>query len=101
MKYMLSMDDFYTAACNDNCTGILLDDVDDMKYNLINATTHISTGYIAPPWEELANMDENVTMMFEELAIRRQIEDRLEHVPWNNYKDLLKHAENLLSNVCN
>ncbi|XP_014204068.2 laminin subunit alpha-1 [Copidosoma floridanum] len=87
------------VSCNDNCTGLLLDDLDDLKYELINATTHISAGYIAPPWEELAYMDDNVTSLYGEIKARRRIEDEVRSIPWDDYKLMAKRAESLLSKV--
>ena len=76
-----------------------MDDLEDLKYELANATTHISTGYIAPPWEELAYIDDNMTIYFEVLEDRKQVEEKLRNIPWDHYRLLANRAENLLKNV--
>lgn len=73
--------------------------MEDLKYELANATTHISTGYIAPPWVELAYMDDNVTIMHEELEVRREILEKVQQIPWDDYKLLTKHADLLFNDV--
>lgn len=73
--------------------------MEDLKYELANATTHISTGYIAPPWVELAYIDDNVTIMHEEFLIRRDIQEKVKQIPWEDYKLLAKHADLLFSDV--
>ncbi|KAJ8669684.1 hypothetical protein QAD02_000943, partial [Eretmocerus hayati] len=83
------------SSCNDNCTGLLLNDMDILKYDLINATTHISTGYLAPPWESLAAIDDNITFLFERIEWRNKIERTLNSIPREKYDLLLKRANSL------
>jgi hypothetical protein len=78
---------------------LLLDDLENLKYELINATTHISNGYIAPPWEELAYNDDNVTILLKEIERKNQMEKLLKNIPWENYKIISKTAGTLLTNV--
>ncbi|XP_011501171.1 PREDICTED: laminin subunit alpha-1 [Ceratosolen solmsi marchali] len=86
-------------SCNDNCTGLLLDDIKELKYKLINATTHVFNGYIAPPWEELAYYDDNITILFKEVEMKIQIEKKLKNMPWENYDFLSKSVGTLLTNT--
>lgn len=90
----------YCSACDDNCTGILLDIIVKISQELAAGTGHIADGYIPPPWVELTYIDSNVTVYFEELELRSRLRQRMKNVPWHKYKKLMKDVEILLRNVC-
>lgn len=87
-------------ACDDNCTGILLDTVAMLSEKLAGGTSHIADGYIPPPWEALSYFDSNVTAYLEELELRTQLQQRMRNVPWHEYKKLAEDVEIILRNVC-
>lgn len=87
-------------ACDDNCTGILLDTVAMLSEELAGGTSHIAEGYIPPPWEELSYIDSNVTAYLEEFELRTQLQQRMKNVPWHEYKKLAEDVETMLRNVC-
>ena len=87
-------------ACNDNCTGILLDTVAMLSEELAGGTSHIADGYIPPPWEELSYIDSNMTTYLEELEQRTRLQQRMRNVPWHEYKKLAQDVETMLRNVC-
>ncbi|XP_053979211.1 laminin subunit alpha-1-like isoform X1 [Hylaeus volcanicus] len=84
------------TSCNDNCTGVLLDTVALLSQELADGTSHIADGYIPPPWKALSYIDSNVTTFFEEIDRQNKLKQRMENIPWHEYKKLLKHAEMLL-----
>ncbi|XP_066580920.1 laminin subunit alpha-1 [Prorops nasuta] len=86
------------SSCNDNCTGLLLNDIKELSEKLARETTHIASGYIPPPWEDLAIIEENTTIYFEELKILKKIKERLSQLPWDDYKRYAETAEKLLTN---
>ena len=86
-------------ACNDNCTGLLLDDLSWFANKLISETSHITTGSIPPPWEQIFLIDSNVTLFLDAINQKNELRKRLEMVPWHDYKKLLKESENSLHNV--
>lgn len=88
-------------ACDDNCTGILLDTVATLSNELAAGTSHIADGYIPPPWEELTYIDSIVTGHFKELELRTLLQQRMKTVPWHEYKKLAEDVEIMLRNVCN
>ncbi|XP_023288824.1 laminin subunit alpha-2 [Orussus abietinus] len=87
------------TSCNDNCTGILLDDLELLSLTLAEETTHISGGYVPPPWEELDFVDSNATMLHEEVEADKKVRQRLRNVPRYEYSRMLKNAEGLLRSV--
>lgn len=90
----------YYLACNDNCTGILLDTIAMLSEDLAVGTSHIADGYIPPPWEELTYIDTNATLYFEELELRTRLQQRMKTVPWHEYKKFKEDVEVMLRNVC-
>lgn len=88
-------------ACNDNCTGILLDTVAAMSDELAAGTSHIADGYIPPPWEELTYIDTNATVYLEELELQDRLRQRMKNIPWHEYRKLMRDVEAMLRNVCN
>lgn len=88
-------------ACDDNCTGILLDTVAILSNELAAGTSHIADGYIPPPWEELTYIDSIVTGHFKELELRTLLQQRMKTVPWHEYEKLAEDVEIMLRNVCN
>ncbi|XP_048508975.1 laminin subunit alpha-1 [Athalia rosae] len=88
--------DHVCTSCNDNCTGILLDYLDDMSEKLIEETVHISNGYIPPPWEDLSYVNDNVTRLSEELKLEKQLMHRIKNLPWREYKKFKKQTHGLL-----
>lgn len=91
---------FLCLACDDNCTGILLDTVATLSDELTAGTTHIADGYIPPPWEELTYFDSTVTTHLKELELRTRLQQRMKTVPWHDYKKLAEDVEVMLRNVC-
>lgn len=94
-----SRDSLFLIACNDNCTGILLDRLDTMSRWLMEETVHIATGYIPPPWEGLADINNNVTTLFKELKHERHLRHRVKNIPWRDYKKLKKRTGVALERV--
>lgn len=88
-------------ACDDNCTGILLDTVAKLSNELATGTSHIADGYIPPPWEELTYIDSIVIEHFKELEQRTRLQQRMKTIPWHEYKKLAEDVEVMLRNVCN
>lgn len=88
-------------ACDDNCTGILLDTVANLSNVLATGTSHIADGYIPPPWKELTNIDSIVTGYVKEVELRTRLQQRMKTVPWHEYKKLTEDVEVMLRNVCN
>lgn len=86
-------------ACDDNCTGVLLDTVEILSQELAEGTTHIANGYIPPPWEDLSVVDSNATAFFEEIDLQNKLKQRMKGVPWHEYRKLLKQAESSLRTV--
>ncbi|XP_015124906.1 laminin subunit alpha-1, partial [Diachasma alloeum] len=84
------------TSCNDNCTGLLLEDLSQLSLNLTLETTHIADGYIPPPWVELAYIDSNATELLQEIDRIDELKDRMRSVPWGDYQLLRIKAENLL-----
>ncbi|XP_015607311.1 laminin subunit alpha-1 [Cephus cinctus] len=87
------------TSCNDNCTGILLDNLSAMANTLALETTHIANGYIPPPWEDLSFIDSNTTALLDKLQMENLIKTRLKNVPWYDYRKLMTNAEGLLRNA--
>lgn len=87
------------VACDDNCTGILLDNIAVMSEELVAGTGHIAGGYIPPPWQELLHVDSNVSVYLEELELRARLRERMRSVPWNEYSKLVADVEAMLRNV--
>lgn len=87
------------SACNDNCTGLLLDDLELLTNKLEFETEHISTVQIPAPWEQLFYIDSNVTIFSQDLNERKELQEKLEQVSWHNFKKLLKNSEKSLHKV--
>ncbi|XP_034944517.1 laminin subunit alpha-1-like isoform X2 [Chelonus insularis] len=87
------------TSCNDNCTGILLDDLAIMSDKLASETTHIANGYIPPPWEELSFIDSNLTAFFKEIEEINSFKNRVRDIPWQEYKNMMKAVEGLLKST--
>lgn len=90
---------FFSSACNDNCTGILLDNLAALSQELAEGTVHIADGYVPPPWQELSYIDSNTTEYLEEINRRNRLKQRMKNIPWNKYRELLKEVEVLLRAV--
>lgn len=88
-----------SLACNDNCTGVLLDTVDMLSHELAEGTSHIANGYIPPPWEDLSYIDKNTTAFIEEIELQNKLKQRMKSVPWHEHRKLLKQVELLLRTV--
>ncbi|KAG6795480.1 laminin subunit alpha-2 isoform X2 [Apis mellifera caucasica] len=84
------------TSCNDNCTGILLDNLAALSQELAEGTVHIADGYVPPPWQELSYIDSNTTEYLEEINRRNRLKQRMKNIPWNKYRELLKEVEVLL-----
>lgn len=87
------------AACNDNCTGVLLDNLAALSQELAEGTVHIADGYVPPPWQELSYIDSNTTGYLEEMNRQNRLKQRMRNIPWNKYRELLKQVEVLLRAV--
>ncbi|XP_035736479.1 laminin subunit alpha-1-like [Vespa mandarinia] len=87
------------TSCDDNCTGLLLGDVDAMMEELATGTSHIADGYVPPPWEELTYVESNTSLLLDQLKLQSQLKQRMKNVPWYEYKKLMKNAETLLRNA--
>ncbi|XP_014221917.2 laminin subunit alpha-1 [Trichogramma pretiosum] len=88
-------------SCNDNCTGLLLDELEDMRYEFANATTHVKAGYITPPWEALANIDDNATLVLQQIQQNKHFQYQLEQLPWQHYRSFAVRSEQLLKTAMN
>ncbi|XP_074102845.1 wing blister [Cotesia typhae] len=89
------------TSCNDNCTGILLDEMSLLSELLIAETTHIANGYIPPPWVELAFIDANTTELFNVINEKKSLRRRMHNIPWSEYKKMLHKVESLFKNIVN
>lgn len=90
---------YLLLACNDNCTGILLDTVAALSQELAEGTTHIANGYIPPPWEDLSYFESNASTFLGEINLQNKLKQRMKNVPWHEYRKLMKHVEMLLRTV--
>ncbi|XP_061943056.1 laminin subunit alpha lam-3 isoform X4 [Apis cerana] len=81
------------TSCNDNCTGILLDNLAALAQELAEGTVHIADGYVPPPWQELSYIDSNTTEYLEEMNRQNRLKQRMKNIPWNKYRELLKEVE--------
>lgn len=112
--YLLALVPFYTennncliyihahvvAACDDGCTGLLLDKVDDIRRAFKEGAGHLVDGVIAPPWEELLDIERNVTELEESLCKWKNItETTLSKLPPDVHEELSKKAKQLLNKV--
>ncbi|XP_046413773.1 laminin subunit alpha-1-like [Neodiprion fabricii] len=84
------------TSCNDNCTGILLDDLDTMSSLLDEETVHIANGYIPPPWQDLSYVNDNASLLFEDIKLERNLRHKIENIPWHQYRKLKKRVTDLL-----
>lgn len=89
----------FILACNDNCTGLLLDTLAILSQELAEGTAHIADGYIPPPWEDLAYIDSNATAYFEEIELQNKLKQRMKNIPWHEYRTLKNHLETLFRTV--
>ncbi|XP_051174494.1 laminin subunit alpha-1 isoform X1 [Leptopilina boulardi] len=89
------IDDICTS-CNDNCTGLLLDDLEFITNKLELETEHISMGEIPAPWEQLFYIDSNVTIFSQDLKQRKELQGKLETLPRHDFKKLLQDSEKSL-----
>lgn len=89
----------FSPACNDNCTGILLDNLAALAQELAEGTVHIADGYVPPPWQELSYIDSNTTEYLEEMNRQNRLKQRMKNIPWNKYRELLKEVEVLFRTV--
>lgn len=87
------------TGCNDNCTGLLLDDIANFSSKLAEETAHVTNGFIPPPWEHLAYIDTNSTILFDEIEREIEIKQRLNELPWYDYENLFATIEALLKKV--
>ncbi|XP_043794597.1 laminin subunit alpha-2 isoform X1 [Apis laboriosa] len=84
------------TSCNDNCTGVLLDNLAALSQELAEGTVHIADGYVPPPWQELSYIDSNTTGYLEEMNRQNRLRQRMRNIPWSKYRELLKQVEVLL-----
>lgn len=78
---------------------MLLDDLERLSHEMINGTTHIAAGFIMPPWEELAQLDEKIINYIDGLENSNVVREHMKHVPWEQYKSFASRAEHFLKNV--
>lgn len=90
-----------SPACDDNCTGILLDTVETLSAKLAAGTSHIVDGIVLPPWEDLTYIDANATECLGELELRDRLRQRMKSVPWHKHRQLMTDVEAMLKNVNN
>ncbi|XP_063216579.1 laminin subunit alpha-1 [Bacillus rossius redtenbacheri] len=84
------------SSCDDGCTGVLLDKLDDMGSLLGRKTGHLSGGLVPPPWGALAETEDNHTRAADALREREQAVDRARALPGNAGDELKRKANKLL-----
>ncbi|KAK0081679.1 hypothetical protein PV325_011758 [Microctonus aethiopoides] len=91
--------DSVCTSCNDNCTGILLDDFAIMSERLTLETSHIVNGIIPPPWIELTFIDSNSTELFNEIDRIKLLKQRMRNIPTSEYERMMNKVEKLMKNA--
>ncbi|XP_078049382.1 wing blister isoform X1 [Augochlora pura] len=87
------------TSCNDNCTGVLLDTVEELSQELANRTSHVANGYIPPPWEDLSYIESNATWFLDEINLQNHLKQRMKNIPRQEYKQLMRKFEMLFRRV--
>lgn len=90
----------FVTACDDGCTGLLLNKAEDIRRTFKDRTGHLADGVIAPPWEDLLDLERNVTELQESLRKWINItEIALTKLPPDVHEELSKKARQLLNKV--
>ncbi|KAF7990369.1 hypothetical protein HCN44_000174 [Aphidius gifuensis] len=88
-------------SCDDNCTGILLDDIEKMTIFLDTETVDIANGYIPLPWLKLSSFNESLTTTFDEIKILEKFEKLFKNIQWLNFKIFMQKFEGIFNNAVN
>lgn len=78
-----------------------MNDISSLSDLLITETTHISNGYIPPPWIELTFIDTNTTELFNTINNKKLLKQRMNNIPWLEYKKMMEKVELLFRNFVN
>lgn len=87
------------AACDDGCTGLLLDKVQDLENELNSKTGHLAGGVVLPPWQDLMQADGVANELDDTWALWQNTSARLQLLPFNADEELHKKARQLLNKV--
>lgn len=91
------------AACDDGCTGMLLNDLDSMSLRLSVGAGHLAGGFIPPPWTPLNAVDHSAGRLEDMLrgwyAHRETTNTRLNAVADDDIKKKAKHLMNKVRNI--
>ncbi|XP_054282487.1 laminin subunit alpha-1 [Macrosteles quadrilineatus] len=85
------------ASCDDGCTGLLLDKVDELQAVLDYGAGHLVDGALAPPWEQLLSAEHAATELRQLLQRHANISETLHNLPVTIDDTLSKKAKQLLN----
>lgn len=90
---------FLFLACDDGCTGLLLDEMDKLDLLLSQNAGHISGGLVPPPWTPLMQIKNNSDNLRSSLKAWISVTQQIKALPHNFGDDLKKKARALLNKV--
>nr|CAD7199120.1 unnamed protein product [Timema douglasi] len=84
------------AACDDECTGVLLNDLDNLAALLKKKGGHLSGGITPPPWGLLRSVEGNTSQLAMRLDQLHQLNNRVVALPTNLGEDIRRDTKQLL-----
>nr|CAD7455143.1 unnamed protein product [Timema tahoe] len=84
------------SSCDDECTGVLLNDLDNLAALLKKKGGHLSGGITPPPWGLLRSVEGNTSQLAMRLDQLHQLNNRVAALPTNLGEDIRRDTKQLL-----
>ncbi|XP_049762590.1 laminin subunit alpha-1 [Schistocerca cancellata] len=86
-------------SCDDKCTGVLLDELENLSFILSTNTEHLSAGFVPPPWTALRTIQNNSDSLKQELDEWITVIEKVRSLPAGFGEELRKKAKALMNRV--
>ncbi|XP_068083310.1 laminin subunit alpha-1 [Anabrus simplex] len=85
------------VSCNDSCTGLLLNELDELAARLRKNAGHLAEGLVPPPWEPLQSVRDNSTELRTRLEKWLRVVEEASRLPHDAAEEMRRKAKLLLS----